>query len=87
MLRGLLLALCGAALLGGTLAVARADDYPGEVKAAIADAKKYCEDNGGKFSILPSAVHKVELNGDQRDDCIVDFTDASCDGADDPYSR
>jgi len=27
-------------------------------------------------------VHKVELNDDRRDDYIVDFGDASCDGAD-----
>ena len=27
-------------------------------------------------------MHKVELNGDKRDDYIVDFGDATCDGAD-----
>ena len=66
----------------GAWTTAGADDYPAEVTAAIADAKKYCEDNGGKFSIAPSAVHKVELSGDKRDDYIVDFTDATCGGAD-----
>lgn len=81
-LRGLLPALWAAALLSGGLTVARADDYPPEVSATIADARKYCEDNGGKFSIAQSAVHKVELSGDKRDDYIVDFTDATCDGAD-----
>ena len=63
--------------------VAARADYPAEVNGAIADAKKYREDNGGKFSIRPSAGHKVELNGDKRDDYIIDFTDSTCEGADD----
>jgi hypothetical protein len=61
---------------------AHADDYQADVTAAIAEARKYCEEAGGKFAIKPSAVHKVELNGDKRDDYIVDFTDAACDGTD-----
>jgi hypothetical protein len=82
MFRGLLQVLCATALPGGMLAAVRADDHPAAVSATIADAKKYCEDSGGKFSIASSAVHKVELNGDKRDDYIVDFTGATCDGAD-----
>jgi hypothetical protein len=74
--------LAGIALMCAALGAARADDYPAEVNETIAGARKYCEDNGGKFSIKPSAVHKVELNGDKRDDYIVDFNDATCDGAD-----
>jgi hypothetical protein len=81
-LRQTWLVLAFAVVLCGGAAAARADDYPAEVKAAIAEAKKYCEDNGGKFSFPPSAVHKVELNGDKRDDYIVDFNDATCEGAD-----
>src|SRR5512140_2699223 len=79
---GLLRIVSASALLCGALGAACADDYPAEVSPAIIDARKYCEDNGGKFSIAPSAVHKVELSGDKRDDYIVDFTDAACDGAD-----
>ena len=82
LLRGLLWTLGAAALLCGVSGVARAEDYPSEVNAAIADASKYCEDTGGKFSIALSAMHKVDLNGDKRDDYVVDFTDAACDGAD-----
>jgi hypothetical protein len=81
--RGLAAAvLTCAALVCVAWGAARADDYPPEVNASIAGAKKYCEGNGGKFTIPPSAVHGVELNGDKRDDYVVDFTDATCDGAD-----
>jgi len=74
--------LAAAVLICAAWGVARADDYPREVNAAIGEARKYCEDAGGKFSIAPSAVHRIELNGDKRDDYVLDFTDASCDGAD-----
>jgi hypothetical protein len=74
--------LAAVALVCAAPAAARSDDYPAAVNAAVADAKKYCEDNGGKFAMKPSGIHKVELNGDKRDDYIVDFTDASCNGAD-----
>jgi len=59
---------------------ALADDYPAEVSAVIAGARKYCEDNGGKFAATPAAVRKAALNGDSRDDYIVDLNEASCDG-------
>jgi len=68
-----------------TLVVAvpsHADVYPAEVNAAIADARKYCEDEGGVFTSTPQAVRKLDLNGDGRDDYIVTLQEVTCDGAD-----
>src|SRR5437660_3641421 len=62
-----------------------AEDYPTEVNAAIADARKYCEDNGGKFAAMPSLVRKADLNGDRRDDYVIHLQEATCDGVGGAY--
>src|SRR5438045_3941870 len=79
-----LLAVLVSTMLAG-VPHALADDTPAEVAKVIGDARKSCEDNGGKFTMTPAAVRKVELTGDGRDDYIVNLGEATCDGGGDAF--
>jgi hypothetical protein len=61
-----------------------APSYPKEIQAALARQNKHCLDEGrGKGATFGAdAVRKIDLNGDGRDDYILDLDDASttCDG-------
>jgi len=78
MQRVLLLLLC----LGWAMPAAAQDSYPTGVRQALDRHNKQCLDEGGgkgaKFG--PKIVRKIDLNGDGRDDYILDLDDTTCDG-------
>jgi hypothetical protein len=56
-------------------------DYPREVKASLRYAQDECKrQGGGKVTLAPDTVHRIDLTGDGRDDYIVDFRDTQCEG-------
>lgn len=57
-----------------------AAEYPREVKAARYAQDECKSQGGGKATLAPDTVRKVDLTGDGRDDYIVDFRDTQCEG-------
>ena len=78
MQRVLILVMC---LIGWAIPAA-AQDFPKGIQEALARHNKLCLDEGGgtgaKFG--PKIVRKIDLNGDGRDDYIIDLDDTTCDG-------
>ena len=72
-------------VLAIALSGASAQDYPREIKARFETAKESCKDAAGHgpdtkgVVVKPEAIRKIDLNGDRRDDYIVDYTHVSCD--------
>ena len=55
--------------------------YPKDVQAALQNARDECRRQGGSgVTFAPGTVHKLDLNGDGRDDYIVDLREAECAG-------
>jgi hypothetical protein len=55
--------------------------YPKEVQAALQSARDECRrQNGTGVTFAPGTVRKLDLNGDGRDDYIVDLREAECAG-------
>ncbi len=56
-------------------------DHPREVNASVRYAQDECKrQGGGKVTLAPDTVRKLDLTGDGRDDYIVDFRDTQCEG-------
>ncbi len=56
-------------------------DYPAEVQKALRHANDECaSQGGGEVTFAPGTVQKIDLNGDGRDDYIVNFGDTKCAG-------
>lgn len=54
-------------------------DYPPGVQKALRYANEECaSQGGGEVSFAPDTVRKIDLNGDGRDDYIVDFNATKC---------
>jgi hypothetical protein len=54
-------------------------DYPPDVQKALRYAVEECDSqSGGAVTFAGDTVRKVDLNGDDRADYIVDFRDAKC---------
>jgi hypothetical protein len=81
-LRGLLPFLLIAGATTGT-ASGQQDfvNYPTEIRRALVVADEACRRAGGsRVTLSVNAVRKLDLNGDGRDDYIVDFHEAECVG-------
>jgi hypothetical protein len=75
MRRILLLAL----LLGLAPAAAQSPAYPPEVQIELEEARKTCLDADGKDVVIPpSAVRRIDLTGDGRDDYIIFLHEVEC---------
>jgi hypothetical protein len=63
-------------------APAGAPPHPQEIQAALERQNKHClAEGGGKGATFgPKTVRRIDLNGDGRDDYILDLDDATCDG-------
>src|SRR5262252_11094553 len=81
-LRGLLPVLLIAGAVTGTASGQQAFvNYPTEIRRALVVADEACRRAGGsRVTLSINAVRKVDLNGDGRDDYIVDFHEAECVG-------
>lgn len=54
-------------------------DYPPGVQTALRYANEECDSReGGEVTFAPNTVRKIDLTGDGREDCIVDFQDTKC---------
>lgn len=56
-------------------------DYPVEIRKALSYAPEECKRQGegqGEVTFAPDTVHKVDLNGDGRDDYVVSFQSTKC---------
>jgi hypothetical protein len=63
-------------------ATAQSPVYPKDVQAVLDRAAKFCLDEGGTPAEFSAEdVHKVDLNGDGRDDYIVHLQNATCPGS------
>ena len=81
-LRGLLPALLIAGSTTGS-ASGQQDfvNYPTEVRRALVAADESCRRAGGtRVTLTVNAIRKLDLNGDGRDDYIVDFHETECGG-------
>ena len=81
-LRGLLPALLIAGSTTGS-ASGQQDfvNYPTEVRRALVAADESCRRAGGtRVTLTLNAIRKLDLNGDGRDDYIVDFHETECGG-------
>jgi hypothetical protein len=58
-----------------------AADYPDVVKAAIEDARKQCVEVEGKPGAGDAMVSVADLDGNGREDWVLDFGKLECDGA------
>jgi len=81
-LRGLLPALL---IAGSTTGYASGQqdfvNYPTEVRRALVAADESCRRAGGtRVTLTVNAIRKLDLNGDGRDDYIVDFHETECGG-------
>lgn len=55
--------------------------YSGEVRNALRYAEDECKQQGGdKVTFATNTVRRIDLTGDGREDHIVDFSEAKCDG-------
>jgi hypothetical protein len=74
-----------AMLLALTARPANAQDIgqPPEVREILDVARKSCAEaaESGKVAFGSGVVRRLDLNGDGRDDYIIDLHDAACDGA------
>jgi hypothetical protein len=65
-------------LIGWAVPVA-AQEFPKGIEQALDRQKKFCLDNGGTaVTFARNAVRKIDLNGDGRDDYILDMRDTVC---------
>ena len=72
----------GLAVATPAFAAPREADFPKEVQAVIAEARKECRDADGKGLILKSGVvARLDLNGDGRPDTKIDLGQVECRGA------
>jgi len=56
-------------------------NYPTEIRRALVEADEICRRAGGtRVTLSVNAVRKLDLNGDGREDYIVDFHEAECVG-------
>ena len=82
---GVLAAAFSGAMTPGVMTLAAAQDYPREIQVRFETAREECKDAGGHgpdskgVVVKPEAIRKLGLNGDRRDDYIVDYTHVSCD--------
>jgi hypothetical protein len=80
---GLLVLTAGAAAAqdAAKLPPFKATDYPLEVRKSLSYGVVECKrQGGGKVTFAPDTVRKVDLNGDGRDDYVVNFEDTECPG-------
>lgn len=74
-----LLATCGAYAQEAAKPAFNPADYPPEVQKALRYANEECAaGGGGEVTFEPDTVRKLDLNGDGRDDYVVDFKDTIC---------
>lgn len=75
--------LCRLLLAAGTAlpAVAAAADLPPEIVEDTDRALVFCQDLGGKPSILPGYERRLDLNGDGREDVVTDQAGLACEGS------
>jgi hypothetical protein len=67
------------ALLIGWATPAAAQDYPKGIEEALGRHKQFCLEQGGTAAAFgPKVVRKIDLNGDGRDDYILDMRDTVC---------
>jgi hypothetical protein len=78
MQRVLILVWC----LIGWAGPAAAQDFPKGIQEALERHKTYCLDHGGTAVTFDrNAVRKIDLNGDGREDYILDMQDTVCEEA------
>ena len=65
------------------LAPAHAEDTPEDIAEIIAEAAKICRSSGGSPDTAP-ILRGDDLNGDGKNDWIVDFAKFKCEGAANP---
>jgi hypothetical protein len=73
----------------GIAAHAKAPRLPAVVAADLKGIAAECTGAGGK-ALKNDAVKRADLNGDGREDCVLDVGSINCDGADgqdDPVTR
>jgi hypothetical protein len=68
-------------LLAALAAPAFAAEWPAPVAAAIAERAKSCAEAGGKLAPPEKAIRRLDLDGDGRDDFILDDRRLACRGA------
>ena len=67
-------------VVGVVTADAAAAELPAAVAADLAAAVKTCTDVGGK-AVTDAAVKRTDLNGDGREDYVLDIGSIRCEGA------
>ena len=77
----LLLAAVTALPAVAAAAAAAAADLPPEIVEDTDRALVFCQDLGGKPSILPGYERRLDLNGDGREDVVTDQAGLACEGA------
>ena len=65
-------------LLAALAAPAFAAEWPAPVAAAIAERAKSCAEAGGKLAAPEKAIRRLDLDGDGRDDFILDDRRLAC---------
>jgi len=77
-------ALC----LGMLLAIAApalAEDWPAAIKAELDDRQAYCKDQGEEAKIGATFLRRMDLDGDGREDFIMDDAGFGCTKGAPPY--
>jgi hypothetical protein len=65
-------------LLLGLAAPALAAEWPAPVADAIQEREKFCADEGGRLAAPEKAIRRLDLDGDGRDDFILDDGRLTC---------
>lgn len=73
--------LLGAVLMGAASAALAAPPLPAPIQAMTDAAAAECREAGGALSLAPDYARPADLDGDGRDDYLVDFIGLACEGA------
>jgi hypothetical protein len=71
-------ALLGFGLSLAVTVPALAEDWPPQIGAELAERQEYCKQQGGKAAIAETFLRRVDLDGDGRDDFIMDDAGFRC---------
>lgn len=59
-------------------APALAEEWPSQISAELAERQDYCKQQGGKATIAETFLRRIDLDGDGRDDFIMDDAGFQC---------
>jgi hypothetical protein len=66
-------------LMGTTAVQAETGHRPEAIRRVIDEGRAACREAGGsQLAVGPDAIRSVDLNGDRREDVVVDFRDIQC---------